>query len=202
MYHGNEIKNIWSIAMLKFKNRKQVKLYEDNSWLTKKQHERLSGSVYHTFREFILPDISVKLVSKFFSERHGRPTKDIQSMIGLFILQHTFDMSDDQTIEAYTYNDAFRYALDISRNEYLAVRTYYYYRSIILGKGKRIFENILKTILRSLQKVFLLTGAASRAESVFTPRATDADKKGHQASKKTILRHKSCKKAVFGHTAP
>lgn len=151
MYHGNEIKNIWSIAMLKFKNRKQVKLYEDNSWLTKKQHERLSGSVYHTFREFILPDISVKLVSKFFSERHGRPTKDIQSMIGLFILQHTFDMSDDQTIEAYTYNDAFRYALDISRNEYLAVRTYYYYRSIILGKGKRIFENILKTILEKFE---------------------------------------------------
>lgn len=129
--------------MITVKNRKQVKLIDDTAWLSKKQLEWLKKSVYHTFMVFIIPFICIKPLKKYFKSNIGRPSKDLQSMIGLFILQHLFDLSDEQTIENYSLNDAFRYALDISRNEYLSRRTYYMYRDKILGKGQLIFEDIL-----------------------------------------------------------
>ena len=50
----------------------------------------------------------------------GRPTKDIQSMLGLFIIQALFDLTDAEAIENYSFSDAYRYALDLPRDEYLA----------------------------------------------------------------------------------
>jgi hypothetical protein len=83
------------------------------------------GSIYHTFRKDILPNIPINFFSKNFSEEFGRPTKDLQSIVGLFILQALRDMTDLEAIEAYSFNDTFRYALDISRSEYLSERSYY-----------------------------------------------------------------------------
>ena len=70
----------------------------------------------------------------------GRPTKDIQSMLGLFIIQALFDLTDAEAIENYSFSDAYRYALDLPRDEYLAERTYYLYRSKLLGEGHEVFE--------------------------------------------------------------
>jgi hypothetical protein len=137
--------------MITVKNRQQIKLIDDTAWLKKNQLEWLKKSVYHTFRVFIIPSICIKPLKKYFQCGIGRPSKDLQSMIGLFILQHLFDLSDEQTIESYSFNDAFRYALDISRNEYLSRRTYYMYRDKILGKGQLIFDDILDNILKKFE---------------------------------------------------
>ena len=42
-------------------------------------------------------------------------------------------MTDLEAVEAYCFNDAFRYALDTTRSEYLSERAYYYYRAKIMG---------------------------------------------------------------------
>ena len=137
--------------MITVKNRQQGKLLDDTVWLNKNQLEFLKKSVYHSFRVYIIPSICIKPLKKYFKSNIGRPSKDLQSMIGLFILQHLFDLNDEQTIENYSLNDSFRYALDISRNEYLSRRTYYMYRDKILGKGQLIFEDILKNILEKFE---------------------------------------------------
>ena len=102
-------------------------------WGTERHHKMLKGSIYHTFRKDILPNIPIHFFSKHFSEEFGGPTKDLQSIVGLFILQSLRDMTDLEAIEAYCLNDGFRYALDISRSEYLSERSYYYYRAKILA---------------------------------------------------------------------
>ena len=121
----------------------------------------LKGSIYHTFRKDILPNIPIHFFSKHFSEEFGRPTKDLQSIVGLFILQALRDMTDLEAIEAYCLNDGFRYALDISRSEYISERTYYYYRAKILGEEATVFNKVLSSITKRLQ----LDAALQRTDS-------------------------------------
>lgn len=147
--------------MIRSKPRKQKELYDFVPWGTEKQKKLLTSSIYHTFRKEILPNIPISLFYKHFSADCGRPTKDLQSITGLFILQALRDLTDRETIEAYTFNDAFRYALDISRSEYLSERTYYYYRAKIMGEGHAVFDKILDAIAKRLQ----LDAALQRTDS-------------------------------------
>ncbi len=137
--------------MIKYKCRKQAKLIGDVPWLTERHARLLSGTVYHTFREEILPYLPVNVFTKYFSSDTGRPTRAIQSMLGLFIIQALFDMTDAEAIEAYSFSDTFRYALDLPRDECLAERTYYLYRSKLLGEGLEAFEAVVGRIVERIQ---------------------------------------------------
>lgn len=136
--------------MIRTKDRRQKELIEFVPWVTERQHNMLKNSIYRTFRYEILPNIPVHFFSKHFSSDTGRPTKDLQSIIGLFILQALRDMTDLEAIEAYCFNDTFRYALDTTRSEYLSERAYYYYRAKIMGEGNAIFNKILDSISKRL----------------------------------------------------
>ena len=147
--------------MIRSKDRRQKELMDFIPWGTERHHKMLKCSIYHTFRKDILPNIPIHFFSKHFSEEFGRPTKDLQSIVGLFILQSLRDMTDLEAIEAYCLNDGFRYALDISRSEYLSERSYYYYRAKILGEGGTVFNKVLASIAKRLE----LDAALQRTDS-------------------------------------
>ena len=138
-------------SMVNHKCRKQCKLVSDVPWLHKRHSRLLSCTIYHTFREEILPYLPTDIFTKFFSPDMGRPTKDIQSMLGLFIIQALFDLTDAEAIENYSFSDAYRYALDLPRDEYLAERTYYLYRSKLLGEGHEVFGTVLERIAERIK---------------------------------------------------
>ena len=132
--------------MIKCKDRTRKEMFDYIPWGTKNHHKKLKSTVYHTFRKEILPYLRIESLSKHFSKNNGRPTKDLQSMLGLFIIQALKNMTDEEAIEAFCFNDAFKYALDIPRDEYLSERAYYYYRAKLLGGEDEIFDSVLKTI--------------------------------------------------------
>ena len=136
--------------MIYTKKRSMLKYVDYVPFGSDKQKSKLVNSLYHTFRTNILPGISIGVFHKHFCADNGRPTKDLQSIIGLFLLQALKNMTDEEAIEAYCFNDAFRYALDTSRDEYLSERAYYYYRAKLLGEGHAVFNNILKTVATKL----------------------------------------------------
>lgn len=74
-------------------------------------------------------------------------------MVGLFIFQALLDLTDAETVEAYCFNDAFRYALDMPRDAYLSQRAYYEYRHMLLGEGHQVFEAVLRRIHERLEFV-------------------------------------------------
>jgi hypothetical protein len=121
-------------------------MFEYIPWGTKSHHNKLKSSIYHTFRKEILPYLNISILSKHFSNDTGRATKDLQSVMGLFIIQALKNMTDEEAIEAFCFNDAFRYALDIHRDEYISERAYYYYRAKLLGEEEKIFDSVLKRI--------------------------------------------------------
>jgi hypothetical protein len=94
----------------------------------------------------ILSYFNISILSKHFSNDTGRATKDLQSVMGLFIIQVLKNMTDEEAIEALCFNDAFRHALDIHRDEYISERAYYYYRAKLLGKEEKFFDSVLKRI--------------------------------------------------------
>jgi hypothetical protein len=91
--------------MIRSKDRRQKELMDFIPWGTERHHKILKSSIYHTFRKDILPNIPIHFFAKHFSEEFGRPTKDLQSLVGLFILQALRDMTDLEAIEAYSFND-------------------------------------------------------------------------------------------------
>ena len=137
--------------MIKYKNRAQKMLIEPVTGFCDRKLNILRSTVYHFFRENILPSLPVSVFAKYFSSDNGRPTKDIQSMIGLFILQALFDMTDAGAIEAYSFNETFRYALDLTRDDCLSERTFYYYRAKLLGDGHTVFAKVLERIVEKIE---------------------------------------------------
>jgi hypothetical protein len=133
-----------------YKDRRQKQLIDFYPGLTDRHLNYLKKTIYYYFRHYILPYINVKHLENNFSKTTGRPTKDLQSMIGLFIVQVIFNLSDLEAIEAYCFNNAVRYALDLDKNDYLCERTYYYYRSYLLGEEYELFDSILKNIINRL----------------------------------------------------
>ncbi len=136
--------------MMYYKCRKQTKLVDIVPGLTDKHIRLLENTVYKTFRDEIVPWLPVTMFKKYFSADEGCPTKDLQSILGLFIIQAVQNLSDAEAVEAYCFNKAYHYALDIPLDSYLSMRAYYYYRLILLGEGHNVFGRVLKRIMERL----------------------------------------------------
>lgn len=147
--------------MFYYKNRNQVKMFDDIPYGNKHHHRALKNSIYHTFRTMIVGKLPVHMFKKYFTAEYGRKTKDVQAILGLFLLQAFRDMTDEEAIEAYSFNYAFVYALDLDEPDYLGARTYYYYREKLLGEGRIVFESILKTVAEKIS----LNAAIQRSDS-------------------------------------
>lgn len=133
--------------MLYHKDRSQLELPTNLTRLSDKKYNFIQNSIYHLIRITILPILPVNIFYNLFSHDTGRKSKDIQSMIGLFVMQALFDMTNNQAVEAYNFDQRFHYALDLKEREtYLAARTFYYYKEKILGKGQDVFDAVLKRI--------------------------------------------------------
>lgn len=133
--------------MFHVKNRMQLQLPINLTRFKDKKHNYLKKTVYHTFRTKFLPYLPVSLYKNHFNSEFGRKTKDIQSILGLFILQALFEMTDKEAQEAFMFDQKTQYALDVKENEsYLSPRAFYYYKGKLLGTEQQIFERVLEKI--------------------------------------------------------
>lgn len=136
--------------MIKYKYRTRIEMFEFIQWETKSHHNKLKSSICHTFRKEIISYLNINILSKHFSNNTGRATKDLQSVMGLFIIQALKNLTDEEAVEAFCFNDVFRYALDIPRDEYISERACYYYRENFLGKRRRFSIQSSRELLTAL----------------------------------------------------
>ncbi len=138
--------------MFYVKNRMQYQLPVNLTRLNEKKHKYLEKTIYHIFRTKFLPYLPVKLYKNHFNSEFGRKTKDIQSILGLFILQALFEMTDKEAQEAFMFDQKTQYALDIKESDsYLSPRAFYYYKAILLGTEQQIFERVLEKIFDEIE---------------------------------------------------
>jgi hypothetical protein len=122
-------------TMIQVKNPNQLDIFDPWAFLTPKRRQMLDAGWPGLFRQHILPSIPVSKVSKYFNATFGRPTKELYAMLGALILQQTFDLTDEETIQQYAFNIQWHYCLNISEEsdsaKYISLKTLWNNRNIV-----------------------------------------------------------------------
>jgi hypothetical protein len=117
------------------------------------------------FRAHVLPHLPVGSLAPFFHPSKGRPTTDPYIMLGILILQHVHDLTDQATVEAVALNAAWQYALDIRQESQamLTDRTLRNYRALLIEHDldQTLFRNLTDHLIR----VFKVDAAHQRIDS-------------------------------------
>jgi len=154
--------------MIKVKNPNQLNIFDPWDFLTPKRRQMLDAGWPGLFREHILPSIPVNEVGKHFNATFGRPTKELYSMLGALILQQTFDLTDEETIQQYAFNIQWHYSLNISEEtddaKYISLKTLWNNRNIVAQNN--LEDDIFKAGTDKLAQVFNVNIDKQRIDSV------------------------------------
>jgi len=154
--------------MIKVKNPNQLNIFDPWDFLTPKRRQMLDAGWPGLFREHILPSIPVNKVGKHFNATFGRPTKELYSMLGSLILQQTFDLTDEETVQQYAFNIQWHYSLNISEEsddaKYISLKTLWNNRNIVAQNN--LEDDIFKAGTDKLAQVFSVNIDKQRIDSV------------------------------------
>jgi len=154
--------------MIKVKNPNQLDIFDPWGFLTPKRRRMLDAGWAGLFREHILPSIPVKKICKYFDATFGRPTKELYSMLGALILQQSFDLTDEETVQQYAFNIQWHYSLNMAEEtddaKYISLKTLWNNRNIVAQNN--LEEDIFKAATEKLAQVFKVNIDKQRIDSV------------------------------------
>lgn len=154
--------------MIKVKNPNQLNIFDPWDFLTPKRRQMLDAGWPGLFREYILPSIPVDKVKKYFDPTLGRPSKELYSMLGALILQQSFDLTDEETVQQYSFNIQWHYSLNISEEtddaKYISLKTLWTNRNII--SQNNLEDDIFNAGTIKLAEVFKVNTDKQRMDSV------------------------------------
>jgi hypothetical protein len=100
---------------------------------------RLRKSWAEPFRERVLPLIDEEAFRDCFDERTGRPNKSIRQLVGLHLLQHWHDLTDEQVLDQLEYNLQWHHALNVETGDaHVCQKTLHNFRVKLLGVNAKI----------------------------------------------------------------
>ncbi|MFC1495770.1 transposase [Thermodesulfobacteriota bacterium] len=155
-------------AMIHIKNHKQGELFDPWSHLSPKRRTLLEESWAGLFREQLLCELPVAEIAPSFTKDFGRPTKELHAALGVMVLQQSFDLTDEETLEQFAFNTQWHYALNITEEsdsaKYMSPKTLWNIRNTVI-------KNQLDTILfdrttNKLANVFNVNTDKQRIDSV------------------------------------
>ncbi len=142
--------------MLKINDPKQQELFDPWSNISPKRRNILENSWSGFFRNEILPELPVEKIVHCFSNNNGRPTKELYSMLGVLVLQQTFDFTDTETIGQLSFNIQWHYALNITEEsdsaKYYCEKTLWNIHNI--ASENNLDEIIFDSVAKKLAKIF------------------------------------------------
>lgn len=154
--------------MIKVKNPNQLNIFDPWDFLTPKRRQMLESGWPGLFRKYILPSIPVAKLGKHFNATLGRPTKELFSMLGTLILQQTFDLTDEETVQQYAFNIQWHYSLNISEEsdnaKYISLKTLWNNRNIVAQNN--LEDDIFTAGTNELAQVFKVNIDKQRIDSV------------------------------------
>jgi hypothetical protein len=150
------------------KNHKQLNIIDPWGHLGPKRRKIMDKSWSGLFRREILPELPVGALREYYHDCDGRPTKELFSMIGLMILQQMHDLTDEQAVEQFCFNEQWHYALDITdpsdASSYVSLRSLWTMRCQLTEKG--LHKVLFAKVAQKLAKVFKVDLSKQRIDSV------------------------------------
>lgn len=154
--------------MIKVKNPNQLNIFDPWDFLAPKRRQMLDAGWPGLFREHILPSIPIDKVKKYFDPSFGRPSKELYSMLGALILQQSFDLTDEETVQQYAFNIQWHYSLNICEEtddaKYISLKTLWNNRNTV--SEHNLEEDIFKAGTEKLAEVFKVNLDKQRIDSV------------------------------------
>lgn len=154
--------------MFHVKNHKQLDMFDSWAYLGEKRRRELDKTWSGLFRSKILQTLPVEKLRKHYHANNGRPTKELYSMLGLMILQQMHDLTDEQTVEQFSFNIKWHYALDITSpadaTSYVSLRSIWEMRRIFIDEN--LYVTMFNKIAKKLEKVFKVDLRKQRLDSV------------------------------------
>jgi hypothetical protein len=140
-------------------NQYQPQLFDDeeyNWWATKLSPNALSAlenGWEGVFRRSILKLMPAEQLGTHFSEKIGRPTKELYAMAGLMLIAEFRDLTGEQTAAAYTFDASVQFALNLPRDhQYLSPRSVDNYRKAFREDelAQSVFIEVSKALVSEL----------------------------------------------------
>ena len=123
--------------MFTLRDRRTGELFDRWSDFGDKRRRLMEQSWAGVFRNHLLVELPVDDLCRHLDERMGRPSKDLNVVIGVLLLQQLHDLSDAETVEALAFNMAWHYALDVrsEADSYFCEKTLRNYRRLFIEQG-------------------------------------------------------------------
>ena len=154
--------------MIHIKNHRQQDLFDPWRFVSPKRRELLDQSWASLFQKELLCELPVGEVASFFNDDFGRPTKELHTVLGTLLLQQTFDLTDDETVNQLAFNIQWHYALNITEEsdsaKYICPKTLWNMRSIVVDND--LDATVFDRITEKLAKVFKVDTDNQRIDSV------------------------------------
>jgi len=154
--------------MIRIKDHKQGELFDPWGHLSPKRRALLEKSWAGLFRKYLLCELPVAEIASSFSEGFGRPTKELHAALGVMVLQQSFDLTDEETVEQFAFNTQWHYALNITEESDSAK---YMSRKTLWNIRNTVIKNQLDTMLfdrttDTLAAIFTVNTDTQRIDSV------------------------------------
>jgi hypothetical protein len=160
------------------KDHKTIDMFDHFAFLESKRRTLLDTTWAGIFRDVILTELPVELLSTTYHDFMGRPTKELYAMLGLIIIQQMEDLSDEEAARQFAFNIQWHYALNITGNSdkacYICPKTIWTMRDqlsqpMLDKKGNPLPKNgydvIFETVADKLAKVFAVDVTKQRLDS-------------------------------------
>jgi Transposase DDE domain/Transposase domain (DUF772) len=146
------------VAMYK-KTNPQQKLFGVATQLSSSLRSRIESSWAHLFKLEVLP-ILLKNEDRYalLYGKTGRPNFSVARVLGLCLLQEWNDLSDQQALDAFSFDLRWRYALEVSEGEedYLSRRSLVEFRRRLAAKDpemklvRNVFDGVRDSAIQNL----------------------------------------------------
>jgi hypothetical protein len=154
--------------MIKTKNHNQLSFIDPWEHLGPKRRKLLDESWAGIFQKEILPTLPVHEFAQHFCKNNGRSTKELSSMLGTILIQHSLDVTDAETVHQFAFNQQWHYALNIWEESdeaaYMCEKTLWNMRNVFIDSDTASL--LLDSTTKALAKAFDVDLEKQRIDSV------------------------------------
>ncbi len=154
--------------MIHTKDHKTLNIFDPLDHLGSRRRKLLEQSWAPIFRKEILPQLPVKQLTPYYSEQTGAPTKELHAMLGLMLLQQTFDLTDKEAVEQFAFNLRWHHALgiddDSDQSAYVSERSLWTMRHLLTEHG--LFQALFEIPTTQLARLCGVAPSLQRLDSV------------------------------------
>ena len=154
--------------MLYIKDNKTPDMFDTMPFLGPKRKNLMETSWAKLFRDEILMALPVEKVCCHYNATQGAPTKELHTVLGLMVIQHMLDLTDEETSSQAAFNLQWHYALNITStadaDTYISPKTLWTMRDNLTYRN--LYNDIFECITDKIGKVFSVDVSKQRIDSV------------------------------------